>query len=475
MFSHHFGRALAIASAVLLSACRSFTPDGGMDTVAAVAGGGLNKNIVRIGSPADAAMAQGEVSRLLHAPLSADAAVQIALLNNPGLQAAYNRLGVAEAVAVQASRPPLPSFSYDWVKTSIELDIERQIVASVLSLATWPARSKIAGVRFEQAELRAAEETLRLAAETRRAYIRAVAARQILAALNAAKASADASATLAEKLTETGALNKLDLARRQVFATELDAQVAAARQEADVAQERLTRLMGLWDGSSLDALLPNALPPMPGKSLSVAAVERQAMDRRVDLMVARLETEALARSFGLTRKTRLINVLDAGGDWKTQKDKGEPKAEGGGYTIAFEVPLYDFGKAKVREAEQRYFEAVNVLRALAVDARSQAREAYNAYSSARAIVAKYESEVLPLRETISAETELQYNAMQVDAFTLLETARANAAAKVAAIEAKRNFWLASTDLSVAVLGGGNLRQDAGMIVAVAEAGGTAGH
>ncbi len=475
MFSHHFGRALAIASAVLLSACRSFTPDGGMDTVAAVAGGGLNKNIVRIGSPADATMAQGEVSRLLHAPLSADAAVQIALLNNPGLQAAYNRLGVAEAVAVQASRPPLPSFSYDWVKTSIELDIERQIVASVLSLATWPARSKIAGVRFEQAELRAAEETLRLAAETRRAYIRAVAARQILAALNAAKASADASATLAEKLTETGALNKLDLARRQVFATELDAQVAAARQEADVAQERLTRLMGLWDGSSLDALLPNALPPMPGKSLSVAAVERQAMDRRVDLMVARLETEALARSFGLTRKTRLINVLDAGGDWKTQKDKGEPKAEGGGYTIAFEVPLYDFGKAKVREAEQRYFEAVNVLRALAVDARSQAREAYNAYSSARAIVAKYESEVLPLRETISAETELQYNAMQVDAFTLLETARANAAAKVAAIEAKRNFWLASTDLSVAVLGGGNLRQDAGMIVAVAEAGGTAGH
>jgi outer membrane protein TolC len=475
MFFQHLGRALAIASAVLLSACRSFTPDGGMATVAAVAGGGLNKSVVRIGSPGDAAFARGEVARLLQAPLSADAAVQIALINNAGLQAAYNRLGVAEAVAVQASRPPLPSFSYDWVKTSIELDIERQIVASVLSLATWPARSKLARVRFEQAELRAAEETLRLAVETRRAYIRAVAARQILAALDKAKASADASAMLAEKLTETGAINKLDLARRQVFATELDAQVAAARQEAAITQERLTRLMGLWEGSELEAALPNTLPPMPGKSLSLAAVERQAMDRRVDLMVARLETEALARSFGLTRKTRLINVLDAGGDWKTQKDKGKPKAEGGGFNITFEVPLYDFGRAKVREAEQRYLEAVNALRGLAVDARSQAREAYRAYSSARAIVAKYESELLPLRETISAETELQYNAMQVDAFTLLETARANAAAKVAAIEAKRNFWLASTDLSVAVLGGGSLTQDAGMIVAAAEAGGAAGH
>ena len=160
MFSHHLGRALAIASALLLSACKTFSPDGGMSTVAEVAGGGLNKDVVRISSAADASLARGEVSRLLHAPLGADAAVQIALLNNAGLQAAYNRLGVAEAVMVQASRPPLPSFSFDWVKTSIELDVERQIVASILSLATWPARSKLAGVRFEQAELRAAEETL---------------------------------------------------------------------------------------------------------------------------------------------------------------------------------------------------------------------------------------------------------------------------------------------------------------------------
>jgi hypothetical protein len=172
MFSHHLGRALAIASAILLSACRTFTPDGGMETVASVAGSGLGKNVVRISSPADAALVRGEVAQLLHAPLGAEAAVQISLLNNPGLQAAYNRLGVAEAVAVQMSRQPLPSFAFDRVSTSIELDVERQIVASILSLATWPARSKIAGVRFEQAELRAADETLRLAAETRRAYIK---------------------------------------------------------------------------------------------------------------------------------------------------------------------------------------------------------------------------------------------------------------------------------------------------------------
>jgi outer membrane protein TolC len=472
MFSHHLGRALAIASALLLSACKTFSPDGGMSTVAEVAGAGLNKDVVRISTAEDASLAQGKVVRLLKAPLGADAAVQIALLNNAGLQAAYNRLGVAEAVMVQASRPPLPSFSYDWVKTSIELDVERQIVASILSLATWPARSKLAGLRFEQAELRAAEETLRLAAETRRAYIRAVAARQILTALSAAKASAASSASLSESLTETGAVSKLDHARRQVFATEMEAQVTAARQQEAAAEERLTRLLGLW-GTDLARLLPNALPALPSHARGLGAVEQEAMDRRVDLAVARLEVEALARSFGLTRKTRFINVLDAAGISKTQKDKGEPGADGGGFNIAFEVPLYDFGRARVREAEQRYLEALNALGEKAINARSEAREAFGAYKATYAIAAQYEREVLPLRKTIAEQTELQFNAMQIDAFTLLETARANATAKVASIEAKRNFWLASTDLSVAVLGGGGLSQDAGAILA-ANASGTGG-
>src|SRR5262245_41710165 len=471
MSSHICGRVLAIASAALLSACKTFSPDGGMGTVATIAGQGLNKDVVRVSSPTDAAYAQTRVGRLLRAPLSADAAVQIALLNNAELQAAYNRLGVAEAVAVQASRPPLPTLSYDWVKTSVELDIERQVVASVLQLATWPAQSKIAGVRFEQAELRAAEETLRVAADTRKAYYSAVAAHQTLAALNAIKASAEAAAELSGQLTETGAVNKLDHARRQAFASEIEAQVTAAKLKATTAEERLTRLMGLW-GPNVAALLPSTLPSLPSEPRSLASVEQEAMDKRVDLEIGRLEVEALARSYGLTRSTRFLNVLNASGISKTQKNKGESSADGGGFDIAFEVPIYDFGRVSMREAEQRYVEALNALRAMAVNARSEAREAYGAYASTRAIVVQYDREVLPLRKTISEETELQYNAMQVDAFALLQAARDNAASKVASIEAKRNFWLAYTDLSIAVLGGGTLSRLDGTIVADAGGAGT---
>ena len=471
MFSHLWGVRVAvlIAAAASLGACRTFSPDGGMEMVAAVAGTGLNKDVVQIRSAEDAAAIRARVARLLHRPLGADAAVQIALLNNLDLQAAYNRLGIAEALAVEASRPPALSFSLSDVSTPVELDIERKVIGSLLSLLTMPARTRIAADQFAQAELRAAEETLRVAAETRRAYVRAVAAGEIAMALGDAKANAEASAELAGHLQQTGALNKLDRARREVFATETDAELVGARQQALAAREKLTRLMGLWH-TDVDAYLPSALPQLPGSTRSVRAIEQNALNGRVDVQMARLEMEAMAKSYGLTRKTHFLNVLDAAGISKMQKDRGQKRAEGGGYELVLEVPLFDFGRANVREAEQRYLEAANRLGQLGVNAASEAREAYGAYRATFAIARKYEGEVLPLHQTISAETELQYNAMQIDAFALLQAAREQVRAKVAGIEAKRNFWLASTDLSVAMLGGGALASDPDTVIAATSSG-----
>jgi outer membrane protein TolC len=471
MFSHLWSVRIAvlIAAAVSLGACRTFSPDGGMDMVAAVAGTGLKKDVVQIHSAEDAAAVRARVTRLLHRPLGADAAVQIALLNNLGLQASYNRLGIAEALAVKASRPPALSFAFSDVSTPVELDIERQIIGSLLSLVTMPARTRIADDQFAAAELRAAEKTLRLAAETRRAYLRAVAAREIAVALGEAKHSAEAAAELAAHLKQSGGANKLDEERRKVFAAEIDAELVGARQQAAATGEKLTRLMGLWQ-SDLDAYLPSALPALPGSTRGARAIEQGALNARVDVQMARAEMEAMAKSYGLTRKTHFLNVLDAAGISKTQKDRGEKRANGGGYELVLEVPLFDFGRANVREAEARYLEAANRLGQLGVNAASEAREAYGAYRATYAVARKYQAEVLPLHERIGAETELQYNAMQIDAFALLDAARARSRAKVASIEAKRNFWLASTDLSVAMLGGGTIASEPDAVIAATSSG-----
>ena len=385
--------------------------------------------------------------------LTADTAVQIALLNNRGLQAAYNELALAEAEMVEASLPPNPRISYlRKAGSGPELEIERAIVADILALVTLPVRSEIARERFRQAQLRAALETLRLAVETRRAYYRAVAAQELVAFLAQAQLSAEAAAQLALRLGETGSMNKLDQAREQVFYADITAQLAAARQAAASEREVLIRLLGVWDGD-LRFKLPPALPALPRRAQSLAAIEVEAVRRRVDLQISRMELDALARAYGLTQATRFINILEAGYADKLERNE-EGRSLKRGFEIDLQIPIFDFGEVRVRQAEAVYMQTVNRLLELAVNVRSEARDAYRVYRSTYEIAGHYQREVLPLRKIIVDEMLLRYNAMQIDVFSLLVETRQRIVATVTAIEAKRDFWLAAAELKAAIAGGG---------------------
>jgi hypothetical protein len=149
--SRTFRVGAAMAVAVPLSGCASFSPDGGMSVAANIAGQELRKDTVAIRTPEDATSVQARVEHLLKRPLTADTAVQIALLNNRGLQAAYNELGIAEAMMVRANLPPNPSFSFSRISGSLESELEGTIAADILALATLPARAEIAADRVSVA------------------------------------------------------------------------------------------------------------------------------------------------------------------------------------------------------------------------------------------------------------------------------------------------------------------------------------
>jgi outer membrane protein TolC len=431
----------------------TFSPDGGMGAVAELAAGEIKKETVAIRSEEDAASARLRVERLLRRTLTADAAVQIALLNNRGLQAAYNELAIAEATMVGSSLPPNPTFSLSHISGDGAFEIERQIAANILALATLPMRSEIAGQRFRQAQLRAAEETLRVAAEVRRAYYRAVSARELVGLLTQAKSTADTTAQLAAKLGATGSLNKLDQAREQVFYAETTADLATLTQEAASARERLIRLLGVW-GQDLSLRLPDVLPAIPPRPMTLPAIEADAIGRRVDLQIARIELDALAKSYDLTQVTRFINLLEVGGISRRTREPGGEPFQQPGLSLQFQVPIFDFGAVRLREAEQTYMQAVNRLVDRAIIVRSEARDVYRSYRSAYDVAGHYQREILPLRKIISDEMQLRFSGMQIDVFALLTEARQRLGAMRAGIEAKGKFWLANADLLAVVVGGG---------------------
>ena len=359
---------------------------------------------------------------------------------------------------VEASLPPAPTLSLQRTVGS-GFEIERMIVQNVLALLTLPRQREIAEARFAQAQARAAEMTLRIAMDAARTYYRAVAANETVKLLEKFRKSAEAVSDLAKQLGETGAMSKLEQAREHVFYAELSAQLATARLRQRSERERLTRVLGLW-GGDVSFKLPDRLPALPGRARTVASVERDAVGRRVDLVIARMEIDILALQLGLTRRTRFINLLEVAGVSTNEKDKKVDngivdieRIKRGGFEVEFRIPIYDFGEARVRLAEETYMHAVNRLLARAVNVRSEAREAYQAYRGAYDIARQYEREVLPLRKIISDETMLNYNAMMKDLFVLLAEARARITASIQAVEARREFWVASVDLHAAIIGG----------------------
>ncbi len=427
----------------LLAGCASFSPDGGVDRV-----GALSRE--RVGHAVDRERPQTRerVSALLAEPLTVDSAVQVALLNNKRLQAALAELGIAEADLVQAGLLRNPRFSFGRLGGNGSVEIERSVMFDLGGLLTLPLRRAIEQQRFQGAQLQAGLQVVRLAADTRRAWYQAVAAAQSLEYLRQAELAAQASAELGKRMAAVGNWSRLDEAREQVFHAEVSAQLLRAEHATAAARERLIRLLGLpADDPALR--LPARLPVLPVQLQPPQQVEQLALAQRLDVQLATLDTQFTARTLGLTRTTRFVNVLEVG--YQNSSQSGDERANG--YEVELSLPLFDWGSARVRRAEATYLRALQRTADVAVQARSEVREGHSLLRSQYEVARRYRDEIVPLRKKMSDETLLRYNGMLASVFELLADARAQIASVNAAIDAQRDFWIADSDLQFAIHGG----------------------
>ncbi len=246
-------------------------------------------------------------------------------------------------------------------------------------------------------------------------------------------------------MAAAGNFSRLAQMREQSFYADATAQWVRAQHQALAAGERLTRVLALG-GDAAAFTLPDRLPDLPGRPAEPRDAEQAAMDWRLDVLMARRDTESTARSLGLIQATRFVNVLHAGYQNKSVTGEGR----GNGYEIELELPLFEFGTARAARAEATYLQAVNRTAQVAINARSEVRESYSAYRTAYDLARHYRDEVVPLRRRISEENLLRYNGMLASVFDLLADARDQIAAVTAAVESLRDYWIAETDLQVAL-------------------------
>ncbi|MFO1299552.1 MAG: TolC family protein [Burkholderiaceae bacterium] len=439
--------AAAALAAVALGGCAGFSADGGFGTVEQAAGERLGKDVRWARSDAERAALDVRVDALLAEALTADAAVQVALLNNRGLQAAFDELGIAEAGFVQAGRLPNPGFGFGRLRRGDETEIERSLHVDLARLLAMPMVREMESRRFERVKREAAAAMLALAADTRKAWVAAVAAEQSVRYMGQVREAADASAELARRMARAGNWNRLQQAREQGFYADAALGLARAERLRDATRERLTRLMGLW-GERAQFRLPERLPDLPEAPLDMPDVERRAIAQRLDVQAARLGVEQTAKNLGLTRATRFVDVLELGAVRNSSNEAPTQR----GWEVSFELPLFDWSGARVARAEAIYMQSLNRAAAIAIDARSEVREAYRAYRSTFDIARHQRDEIVPIRQRIAEENLLRYNGMLIGVFELLADARAQVASVNGYIDALRDFWVAQADLDLAMVG-----------------------
>ncbi len=438
---------LPLAAALLLAGCAGFSPDGGFGPVADATRDRLGLEAKWVRDDADRAAVRERTRELLAQPLDADRAIQVALLNNPGLQVQYADLGIAEADYVQATRLPNPGFSFSRKSAGDELKIDRAVTIGFMNLLALPFAARIEEGRLAQTRLAVADATLRRAEAARRAWVQAVAAEQAARYAEQVRRAAETGAVFARDLARAGNVSALDHAREQAFYADAAAQLARARERALTAREQLTRELGLW-GNDLAYTLPERLPDLPKARPAMQDLEGHAISQRLDLQAGRLQLDSLSRSLGLTRATRFISVLDV--SYLHNSETSKPRETG--YGIDIEVPLFDWGGARVARAEAVYLQAASRLAEQAIHARSVVRETYAGYQARYDIALHYRDEVVPLRKRITDESLLRYNGMLVSVFELLTDAREQINAVNGYLDAQRDFWLAESELRSA-LGG----------------------
>lgn len=391
-------------------------------------------------------------AELLSKPLSMNDAVQLSLANSPSVQALLAQGWADMAAADQFGRIGNPIFSFERVRVGDELEIGRLFSLGLLDLLTLPARQGIARNQVAQARTQLSANVVEQVSQVRQAWVRAVAARQLLTYAEQVNENAQASAELARRLQQAGNFTKLQRARQHAFYADTAAQLASARQSATSAREELVRQLGLTHDQASSLKLPDRLPDLPAQARPASEVSAAAMQQRLDVQLATLQLQAAGRAQRLNLLNTVADV-ELGGRRDTifDNDSGE-RTTARGFELELRLPLFDWGSAQRAAMNAQSLLAANRYDAVVRSASSQLVESYSAYRTAYDLAKHYRDEVVPLRKTISEENVLRYNGMLIGVFELLADQRDQVAAVVSAINAQQQFWLADAGLASTLIG-----------------------
>lgn len=389
------------------------------------------------------------IDLMLKQTLTRDAAVQIALLNNPNIQATFEEVGIAQADLVQAGllqNPIFGGFVRFPKQHSMTTNAEFSVTQSFLEVFLIPLRKKVATTELEQTELRVANVVLDLAFDVEQNYFQLAAEQNRLELLRLVVATNEVESELANRQRKAGNINELEWQNRHVRFIEAKLALTDSENQIVHLRKKLTDLLGLRRGH-YEFSIENELPALPKEEASEEALYALACSQRLDLALQQLEIKRFVQ-MGATKEWWAYTDPALGLSWENDTDGSTVF----GPTAAVALPFFNSGQADrarllalLKQSQHRY-------RSLQIQISSEIKQAHSQLQHHRKQIELYINEQLPLQAEILQTSQRFYNVMGLNLYKFLKSKQEELQAKIGYQLALRNYWLVKVELDRAVGG-----------------------
>lgn len=436
-------------TALFVAGCANMPKDAGFDQVQTTIAQRTGHLIQWRGHGMEDAAVESAVNTMLAHELTVDQAVQIALLNNRHLQADFEDLGIAQADLVRAGLLQNPVFAASWRFPDRPPDItdaEYSISQNFLDILILPLRKKVARREFDSTRLELTHQVLQLTAQVKTAWYTLAARRQLLGRMKLIVEMNQTAAELAQRQYQAGNTNELGMMGQQALYEQSRIDLAHFESQLSADREQLNRLMGLW-GNQTAWTIADHLPDIPTEEIPIEHLESLAIGNRLDLAAMRNQVIAMGDALAAANAVPFFTTMEIG--VSTERDTDGRHVTGP--TLSLELPLFDHGQIRDAKSAARLRQMQQRFEAQAIDIRSQVRQARDRLLALRDLARSYKN-LLPLRMKILQHLLHQYNGMFKSPYDLLAAKQQEAITEQACVEACRDYWIARTDLELA-LGG----------------------
>lgn len=382
------------------------------------------------------------IKDLLGKPLTADSSVQVALLNNPGLQAKYAELGIAQADLIQAGLFTNPTIGglFTFPEKGGSTNLTFDLAFNFLDILMIPLRKAVAESEFEEVQLKMIKFTIDLATQTRQAYFAAQASQQLKEIFDQVLTSTTASYEVAKVLRQAGNISELELSHERSLYEQSKVDVLKA--EANVYQSKL-KLMSLMGVKSPDVQIQidNKLPDLPKQDFYSGLLAEEGTEKSIDLAILKQRLETLGHRYHVTNITALIPSFGLGGE--AEREEGHWEF---GPTLEFTLPIFDQGQPAIAKAQFEIRGLQEQYANTVVQVHTMAHILQQRIIKTRQQVDQLHNVVLPLQQKILNQTQLHYNAMQIGVFDLIKAKQGQIEAGHKYVEVVLDYWLSRSAL-----------------------------